>query len=326
MYKRICLILLLLIVTNLLACDEENVTNITSAVETTTDSSNNATSPTTTEKTVADVPEEFTRLWNQGLNIEYKSEHGVEVVSFMELFKLSDMVHDIKGNNEYRVMPDSYFENTFPRIMSSGLTKWYKENIAEDDIRIKENVIKAGEYYRFFVDNTESWLISGDWHEVIRSVGDEKWYYTVSYNEEYDVTAAFKEKYDEWIIKGLYNTSCVQVTVVDEGVSDEELANRIFSKYVELYTSAGPDNIYGVSDMKMTSLICLKGTDMDGKEINDNHKVFRIGYAFKPNVSENYERFYDYGTGEWEDWIVTGDDFYVEKVDGIWFLTDVGKG
>lgn len=117
-----------------------------------------------------------------------------------------------------------------------------------------------------------------------------------------------------------------ECVVSDSEMTDEELAQKMFEKYAECYVSAKSDNFYGASDMKIVLLKCMDGIDLDGREINDTHKVFTISYAFKSNFPDAYSGVFDYGTGEFADWIMMVNDFCLDKIDGVWHLTGVGLG
>ena len=288
----------------------------------------------------ADIDPLFTNMKQRGLKVEYNSKYGMETVGIDELVRLQGKTSGVNDEESLNELARTYFEHSFFRNVPLGSDCWYKENISEEKILSIEENIKQGEYYRLFVNEEESWLINSNFQEAIHTINNEKAYYSIWYdtdNISLEAYTTFRGVFDGLMVNGIYNTACVKVSVsatagldtgieAESSISDEELAKQIFEGYKKLYTEVRPDNLYGASDMCMTSVSYWEGIDLDGEEIDEDHKVFMIGYAIKPNAPETYNWFYDYGTGEWEGWIMMGHNFTVDKIDGIWYLTSVGNG
>lgn len=274
-----------------------------------------------------DVASGFEQMWERTLVIEHHSEYGTEQVSFDKMFTELEQLYEARGTVEYKELVQTYFEVNFPGIMQFSSTKWYKEKMDKQDIVNKTEKIKSEGYYRFFTDDAKEWLISADWDEAVYIGSDESAYYTIMFTGEKTSPAFhFKTTYDSWMIEGIYGASMYECVVSDSEMTDEELAQKMFEKYAECYVSAKSDNFYGASDMKIVLLKCMDGIDLDGREINDTHKVFTISYAFKANFPDAYSGVFDYGTGEFADWIMMVNDFCLDKIDGVWHLTGVGLG
>ena len=271
------------------------------------------------------IEEEFGEVWQRGLKIEHKLESASLTISFEEMIADAEKSNKLLGYTDFDY--EEYMKKSLPGVFRNYEARWYQEDITEKAILDKKQELEVGQYFRLWIDDTRSWLLNEECNEAVYCNNGEYTYYTILSDNEY-VGWYLKADFDRWAVEGIDDSRKIQISVVADEMTDDELANKIFDEYKKFFVSVLPDNIYGASDMKMLEFKAEEGMELNGEIITDKHKVFFISYAFKANEPRVYEGLDHYaeGEGSLEGWMVTANNFYLNKIDGKWYLISVSIG